>query len=304
MNAMTCHEVETQLDLLAAGECDRPTRRAVESHLDHCAACAASFAESQRLLGLLDRHWDETGPDRVRQRIEQDERQARRRYVVLPIVRRAAALAALFLVTLGLALWLPPSTKEATQPELQLAALEIHDREAMKMAPEIAVRVMDHHETRFKEPKVEVLTITLAPGQSGEAFREELRRAQSIGKLPLPTVVPLMLTLTNVGERPVELRFTDAGTELSLDVRGTSVVRLTANGAAEPTFFHPPPLRLAPGGVSTFRIDRLIAGTRGRLQYIYLTEPGEYDLAVRLQATVDGRSATVTSRTVRINVRK
>ena len=70
MNAITCQEVQEQLDLLAAGECDRPTQEALESHLQQCQACAATYAESRRVLGLLDLHLRQDGLERLQQRIE------------------------------------------------------------------------------------------------------------------------------------------------------------------------------------------------------------------------------------------
>src|SRR5260370_13956305 len=107
MNAMTCHDVEEHLDLLAADECDRPTRSAVERHLEHCAACAARYADSRRLLGLLDLHWDAAGPGRVRRQIEREERPASRPPVVLSFARPAASLPALPLVKFRLGRLLP-----------------------------------------------------------------------------------------------------------------------------------------------------------------------------------------------------
>src|SRR6516164_3744451 len=78
MNAMTCEQVQEQLDLLAAGECDPPARAEIEQHLRTCPACAATYAESQRLMATLDRHWSEAGIERIRQRIETEKRPVRR----------------------------------------------------------------------------------------------------------------------------------------------------------------------------------------------------------------------------------
>src|SRR2546430_9866638 len=122
MNAMACQQVEEQLDLLAAGECDRSTRRAVEQHLEGCAACSASYAESRRLQGMLDLHWNEAEQlDRLRRRLDEADREARRpRRLVLPFVNRAAALAALLLGTFGLALLLPNGNEYRPGSELTL----------------------------------------------------------------------------------------------------------------------------------------------------------------------------------------
>src|ERR1700691_6046987 len=102
MNVLTCQQVEETLDLLAAGECERPTRRAVEQHLDGCPTCATKFADSQRLQGLLDLHWNEADQlRRLHERIDEAAHQTRRpRLLVGPWMQRGAALAALLLVTI------------------------------------------------------------------------------------------------------------------------------------------------------------------------------------------------------------
>src|SRR6516162_220032 len=143
MNAMKCEEVREQLDLLAAGECEAATKAAIEQHLGDCPACAAAYAESERLVGLLDLHWNDQRLERLRQRIEQQaepltpgshapawepgvptlehgseaakptreggsEAKARRHLrFVTPYVRRGVAIAALFLIAVGLMLWTP-----------------------------------------------------------------------------------------------------------------------------------------------------------------------------------------------------
>jgi hypothetical protein len=301
MNAMTCHEVEAQLDLLAAGECDRPTRRAVELHLDQCPTCSASYAESQRLLGLLDLNWNTAGPQRVREWIEREERRARPRPVVLLFVRRAASLAALLLLTLGLTLWLPRGEMADSPPDLQLATLV-----ARRNAPDgiqEAVKAIGDPLARF-QPAVEAVSLAVARGHTGNEFRDELEQAQRAGKLPAPDAVPFGLELKNTGTQPLDVRLGDNATELSLHVRGPGVVRIPAAGVAEPDFLRPRTVPVAPGKPYVIRLDRLIAGKRGRLEYIYLTEPGDYTLTASLRLTVGGKVATVTGAVVRIVVPK
>ena len=49
-------------------------------------------------------------------------------------------------------------------------------------------------------------------------------------------------------------------------------------------------------------IDRLVAGSPGKLEYIYLTEPGEYTVRVTMRLSANGESISVTSQTVRVRV--
>src|SRR5438876_3119009 len=114
MKALTCAEVEEYLDLLAAGECAADTRLAVENHLEQCPACAASYADSRRLMGLLTLQLDTAGQRRLRERIEHDQRRNRQWQVVLPLVRRALAVAALLLASAGLILLFHKPATDAT----------------------------------------------------------------------------------------------------------------------------------------------------------------------------------------------
>jgi hypothetical protein len=301
MNAMTCHDVEEQLDLLAADECDRPMRSAVERHLQECASCAARYAESQQLRGLLDLHWDAAGPERVRRRIEREERRARPRPVVLLFVRQAASLAALLLVTFGLG-WLAPRTgTDESRPALQLSARVVRDD-----GPESKAKMMENVrppvDIEREQGPAELVRLTLARGQSGHAFRAELRQAELDKKLPTPPEVPIALELSNNGGRSLQVRLGDAATRLTLEVRGNGVARVPAVGVAEPAFLRPRTLRLEPGEHEVLHIDRLIAGAPGRLEYIYLTEPGDYTLTARLRVTAGGTVATVTSPEIRVKV--
>jgi hypothetical protein len=303
MNAMTCAEVEGQLGLLAAGECDRPTRQAVERHLAHCPACAASYAESQRLLGLLALELDQAGPERVRQRIEREERQPPRRPALLPFVRRVAAVAALFLLAVGLSWWLRTWPAREGEPDLQLAALAIRGDQLEMKANQVMPARATGELSAFRTPSdAEPLIVALPPGQRGGAFRRELLQAERDGKLPPPPALPLALALKNAGARPLVVRVGDAATGVALDVYGPGVVRLPASAGAALEFLQPRTLRLAPGEQYVFRIDRLIAGAPGRWEYVYLTEPGAYTLVARLRVTADDRVVTVASEPIRVKV--
>lgn len=301
MNPMTCEQVEEQLDLLAAGECDRSTRRAVEQHLESCAACSASYADSQRLQGLLQLHWNEAAQlDRLRQRLDEVDRQTRRMgRRTLPWMNRAAALAALLLVTFGLALFLPQGTEEAPRSDLMLTAVAMRTGffgPEMKMGParamaDVAVAPLDG----------KAIMVTLPKRQSGEAYRHELRDLQHDGHLPLPPFIPLGLELKNKGPRSLEIYFGHR-TELSLDVQGPGVLRLATNKGWEPMSLWPRTLRLAPGERRWLAIEHLVAKSWKGLEYVYLTEPGDYTLTVRLRTPVSPEPVELTSGMIRVHV--
>jgi hypothetical protein len=309
MNAMTCEEVQEQLDLLAAGECDPPTKDALEQHLGVCPACSASYAQSQRLLGLLDLHWNDQGVERLRQRIEQQARPAHQKSGsqtqfgnqrrVRPFIHRSVAVAALFLIAVGLMLWAPiwDTDRRGSGPAL---ALLVHARKEIQ-APEL-----DKHQELVKGHAAQKVMVIPLAARGGAAFRRELDQAQRDGRLPLPSEISLELVLVNTGKRPVEVRLGDETPTLSLELTGDGVVRMSAPKAQkqeEPDFLRTQALQLEPGKKHIFHIDRLIAGSRGNLEYIYLTEPGEYTLTASLRLTADGHVVTVTGTPLRIKVR-
>src|SRR5262245_33955104 len=112
MSALSCPEVEPLIDLHAAGECDAATGAAVRAHLAACPDCARAHEEARQLQALLDvHHRAPAGLRRLEQRLrEEDRRRGRTR--LLPLGHRVAAVAALVLLTVGLA-WLlrPPGTR-------------------------------------------------------------------------------------------------------------------------------------------------------------------------------------------------
>lgn len=285
MNAMTCAQVQEQLDLLAADECDAPSRAALESHLRGCPACAAKYAQSQRLLGLLALHWNEQGLERLQQRIGQQARPPRR--FVRPFVR-ALAVAALILITVGLVWWLPNWNTEHKGAGPAFALL-VHQREQMP----------DKLPAPPKDKMVEAMPALVRTARGGKEFRDELIRAQKNGKLPPPSAVALDLMLVNTSDQAVEFRLAPT---LELDLPGDGVIRIAAPDAETPDYLLPRPLQLKPGQEHVIRIDRLIAGSQDNLEYIYVTEPGEYTLTARLRFTIAGKGVTVTGPPVGIKV--
>jgi hypothetical protein len=294
MNALTCAEVQEQLDLLAADECDPPTRAAIEAHVRQCSTCAAGYAESQRVQGLLGLYWNQSGVDRLRQRVEQETRPTRRLRLFTPYVHRTLAAAAGILIVVGLIWWLPQWHTNPLAFEPQLALLVRGDQQSFKVDAQSQARTI--------EKGVELVMPLTAP--SGVALKHDLLKAGRDGKIPPPPAISLDLALVNNGDRPTTVRIGDAEPTLSLEVHGDGVVRLPASDAATPSFLEPVALQLAPGERHIVHIDRLIDGSPGRLEYIYLTEPGEYALTARLRANADGQVITVTSGPVRIRVAK
>jgi hypothetical protein len=299
MNAITCEEVQEQLDLLVAGECDPPTKDALEQHLGACPACSASYALSQHLLGLLDLHWNDQAIERLRQRIEQQARPAQRKpRLFRPFIRQAVTVAALVLIAVGLMLWAPiwDTDRKGSEPAL---ALLVHGRKEIQ-APE-----PDKHQELAKGHAAQKVMVIPLAARGGAAFRQKLDQAQRDGKLPPPPAISLELELVNTGKRPVELRPGDETSALVLEITGDGVIRIKAPKAQEleePEFLRTQPLQLDPGKKHILHIDRLIAGSRGNMEYIYLTEPGEYTLTASLRLTADGKVVTVTGAPVQIKV--
>jgi hypothetical protein len=299
MNPMTCEAVQEQLDLLAAGACDPPTRAAIEQHLSRCLDCTARYAESQHLVGLLDLHWNQAALERLRQRVEQEvrpPRPPRPKRSFAPLVGGAACAAAVILLAVGLVWWLPVRDANRKADEPQFALLVRAGEGPVKLVPPLRDSAAPGNKG------LEAMAVRVPGSKNGEALRKELLQAQRDGDLPPPPAVSLELTLVNNGERAVEVRLGDASPTLTLEVPGDGILRIPAPGAEVPAFLRPRSLRLGPGESSVISIDRLVAGSAGELEYIYLTEPGEYPVTARLHLTADGQALTVTGTPVRIKV--
>jgi hypothetical protein len=295
--------VEEQLDLLAAGECDRPTRRAVEAHLESCPACSASYAESQRVQGMLDLHYNEAERQaRLRRHIGEADRAARRPRV-LPFVNRVASLAALLLVTFGLALLLPNWKEYRPGNDLTVEARVIGDArvlEILKGDPEMApARAVDMASARLDGKAVH---LSLPEAEQGSKFRQQLNDLhRKDERPPLPPPVPLALHVTNTTARPLDLRLDGDGASVSLDVKGPGVARLPAPRGEPPPLLRKS-LRLAPRDGRTLPVERLIAGSRREHEYVYLLDPGKYTLTVRLRGSVNGAPVELTSGPISLQV--
>jgi hypothetical protein len=293
MNAMSCAEVQEQLDLLAAGACDPATRALLERHMQNCPPCAARYAESQRLLGLLDLHWNQAAVARLQRRIEQQARPQRRLRFVPAFVRGYVAAAAVLLMAVGLVWWLGWPNLDGSRSGPQIA-LVVHANESLRLPAVVPGRAFSKN--------VEAMPAKPLAAKSGDALRRELLEAQREGKLPPPPAVALRLTLVNNSKRVMEVRVGDADPMLSLEIEGEGVLRVPVPEGQAMGFLQPETRLLEPGQQHDIFIGRLVAGSPGKVEYIYLTEPGEYRVTVRLRVTVDGRESTLMGGPVPIHV--
>lgn len=283
MNAMTCADVVEQLDLLAAGVCEPATAEMLHQHLRDCPACASQFAASQHLMARLDAHLDESGLQRLQARIDAETRPTRRPRLFSPFIRRAMAAAALFLIATGLAFWLPTWRPGPRSDEPQFALL-----------------------VQARNDQPQAMNKEALPAHAliarGVELRDRLRKAERDGSLPLPPAVALELTLVNESKRPVDVRFGDATTLLTLELPEEKVVRMPAPKAKDPAFLQPRTVELKPGEKHVLAIDRLIAGSPGNLDYIYVIEPGEFAVTASLRFTADGKAVVALGQPARVKI--
>jgi putative zinc finger protein len=276
MKDLGCQEVDGHLEEYASGECDATLAEAVERHLAGCPSCRQKHADSERLLGLLDWHFQaDAGFERLATALQQEQRRVAPRRL-LPFARRLAGVAALLLVLFGLANWLAPPAEERP-------VLVANLRQA---GPDIAPGAEPKHLTVAPV----VRTFALERGsQSHEAYRQALQAAALKGQLPQSPRIDLVLEVRNRGDRPVYLDVGGPGTELSLELRGPGTLRLPLAAKSELPFLTQRQVRLAPGASYRLPIPRLIGGSRGSLYALYWTTPGRYMLSVRYRV---GTAAT------------
>ncbi len=227
---------------------------------------------------MLDVHFNEAGLQRLQERIEGEARPRRKRV----LLRAVLLAAALFLLAVSVVWWLP--TGGNAEPQLALLGPPGSQSFELRLPPR----------GRDAEPAVHNL----------EALKGELVQAQREGRLPPPDIAGLELTLVNNGKRPIEASWSGAAESLALDVQGAGVLRLPAPDAADGDVLRPRSIPLEPGERHVIPIRRLAAGSHGKLEYIYLTEPGEYTVTPHLKLTVAGRDLTLTGEPIRITVKK
>jgi len=271
MSPLSCADVESRLELYAAGECDPAEAEVIRGHLAHCPRCAAACEEARQLVDLLELRLQE--PERLRRlkaRIAAEE-MPRRRVLRFPVaMRRVAALAAMLLLNVALVGWLSSGLRPGEGDGGLVAVLREDRRGAQE---QLAV-----------------------PGDAVVRSAPKAPKERAGG----PPTVDLTLELRNTTDRPMRVWVAGPQTELHLDVSGPGVMSRPEPGAPEPP---PRAVTLQPGASHVIHIDRLTDGRRSW----YMTKPGDYTVAARLatRASVPGlgeRRITARSAPVTIHV--
>ncbi len=276
MNPLNCHDLEDQLDLYAAGEGDAATRAAVEHHVADCPACANQLREARRLQGLLDlQARAPAGLQRLRTLIDKEDRRMRQPRRVLPFVSMLTAAAALVLLTFGLTDVGPQRT--TTNPLYVVA--DARFTAEMKAAPG-GVGPPGAVEAHMKDP----VPLTAEQKLVLPLDRSHLPTRDRAKELPPPPAVELALQIRNTSSAEQVLHFEDERTRLSLELSGPGVLRREAGNQGLP--IPSEAMRLRPGATETVWLHSLRDGVRGRIQFLYWTEPGDYALTIRLRVPV------------------
>jgi anti-sigma factor RsiW len=137
MKPLTCAGVEEQIDLYVADECEAEQKSAIARHLAVCPNCARAAEEARELQGLLSlRLRERDNLQALRSRLER-EKVRTRRPMILSLMRRTAAVAAMLLVMVGslayLGLWQPRPVRDEGP---QVAILwQSDDAEIRRAAP-------------------------------------------------------------------------------------------------------------------------------------------------------------------------
>jgi hypothetical protein len=218
-----------------------------------------------------------------------------------PGLRHLLALAALLLVTLGLT-WLfePAPLSGPPSGGGTLVAL---------LAP---------REGGIKAPGMDVAHAALHPGPEATGMgtrsavsarvapillRKELEEGKRTGRLPPPPAVDLDLWLHNSGPRDLVLLLEEGRFLFRIDLVGPGVERVPVPRDGRAPFAPPARVRLPPDATFVLPVVRLSEDIRGKVRYVYWTEPGRYTLAVRLEVHAEGRAVPLTVTTPPVAVR-
>lgn len=303
MTPFTCDEIEQQIELYAAGECDAPTAAAVRTHLAGCAGCSRAEAEARKFLELLDLRLQE--PDRLSRlfdRIEEEVQPApalpmRRRSPT--VARRWLALAASVLLPVGLVAALMPAPVSPMRPEADGPQV------ALAIVPDGSFRGKEMLPAAVRDPGLELfhaekaIKFQLASGLE----RDVLVGAAQSGRPTLPPEVDLQLVVFNASANNLRLRLDDPRAELRLRMTGPDVVRIAVRGAIDP-FGGITKLTIPAGQGRALPIPRLVEGKRGRVNYLYWAEPGSYRIWPTLRAPTEGGDViSVRGRSIQFDVR-
>jgi hypothetical protein len=280
MTPMTCREAEPLLDLYAAGACDAEQATALSAHLADCAHCQAACDQARTMIELLDWNAREgAARQRLRGRIEAEARRQRRpRRGSVPLwVRQVGSLAALLLLTVGLAGWLQ---RGLVGPEIAVVP-----KETVLAMIAVAPDLLEAGPGRASNPLPEAM---IAPAMV-------LRKADKVIHDSLEAVstphgvqggapkVPLALRVTNTADRGVLIRTDAPSTLLELELKGPGVQSRPVLDPAAPSPLSPRLLALKPGETRSIQVHRLESGRRGAWTAWSWTMPGDYTLAVRLR---------------------
>jgi hypothetical protein len=299
---LTCPTVEGNVELFVANECDPSLVAEITKHLAHCPSCTASVDETRRLFGLLDGsfRWEE-GAKRVRDLLREEPPKTLPFRRVPVFTRQRAALAALLLLTFGLGLLTRPMGSTSSSDSTHIPALALLSGGAQG--------VSEFTPGSNNREAVRAIPATLlVPAEKNLPPSADLRQPKNIKKVPLPPRVNLRLQFHNPGPNTWSINPKDKAFQFLLDVRGPGVITVPINNPAFRPLAHDFAIRIAPGKSLELPIDRLASQINGVIWYTYWTKPGDYSLAVRVQAQAVPANGTphfpltLTSPTIRVRI--
>jgi hypothetical protein len=147
-------------------------------------------------------------------------------------------------------------------------------------------------------------TYTLDPVQSGAAFRDLLKNLRTTGKTaPAAPTVDFTLRITNHSESAQTFPIGGDESQLDMKLEGPGAVTIDNLVAMTMEYRMGNPVTLAPGKTYDIPVTRLAFGTRGIARLAYLTEAGDYTLAVTLVTIQNEKQVRIASDAVAFTVR-
>jgi hypothetical protein len=286
MNTLTCADVESQIGLYAADECDPPTRSAIAGHLEQCETCSGSLEQTRHLLGLLDLHANFPAQlERLQARLRGEDRPAVVRLRFRAFAHRAAALAALLLITFGLSLGMPWAPSGGSEPiegvELALVDTATKPPRGAKAdtnpsrggKAERAQGMLDHAKARSTDLTAPMKAFLKAVEEHRSVTREEVE---------LPKV-ELTVRLRNDGPGPLYVAVGGKRFDFWVQVRGPGVVNVPAP-ATEGPFAKERRVTVPAGKEEELKLERLESRIGERRWFTILTKPGKYRVVAHVRA--------------------
>lgn len=151
-------------------------------------------------------------------------------------------------------------------------------------------------------------------GKTSEQFKKLIEAAgDDASKLPKRPAIELKLVLKNTGDKPVTVWTKGDPVVIELKLKGNGAVTAKPQGIFTQEFREPEGVEIAPGKTAEIPLKELAGGFRGRSEFAYWTELGEYELWVTLKTGVrpppvgskdrDGAGeVTLTSAAVKITI--